>query len=49
MAKRDEWLWDGDCNNCKIQKQCLQSCRAHKQRIERIDRRKGEQANVQRK
>ena len=32
MKQRDEWLWDGNCDNCRLKTQCTLSCNAHKHR-----------------
>ena len=31
----DEWLGDGDCDNCRRKKYCKRPCRAHKERFAR--------------
>ena len=32
MKKRDEWMFDGDCNKCVLFKCCVLQCKAHKDR-----------------
>ena len=31
----DEWLKDGDCDNCRRKKYCKNPCKAHKERFTR--------------
>ena len=31
----DEWLRDGDCDNCRRKKYCRTPCKAHKERFAR--------------
>lgn len=37
MTRRDEWLWDGNCDNCKLQKKCTKPCIAHRRKFTQQD------------